>query len=384
MDADPSIPHAPPSFLQTLLRHDLLASFVVFLIAIPLSLGIASASGAPILSGLIAGVIGGIVAGSLGGSPLQVSGPAAGLTVIVYEMIQKFGWPTTAAIVAIAGLIQIGFGFLKIARAALAISPAVVHGMLVGIGVVITLAQLHVVLGGKPESHALLNIRELPAQIADLHGPSTILGLLTIGILWGWQYVPKQLKIVPAALVAVTAGTVVSLFLPIPDSLRVNLPDNLFRGHIGPHLPELSGIHEVFFAALTIALVASVESLLSAVAIDKMAGGARSSMDRELIGQGAANTISGLLGGLPITGVIVRSSTNVKAGAKTRSAAILHGVWILLFVLLASAPDRKDTTCGSCRTACFRRRQSSQPFSYQGDAESPGMAGLLYDTDRCR
>ncbi len=327
---------APLSFWQNLVAHDLVASLVVFLIAIPLSLGIALASGAPILAGLIAGVVGGIVVGALGGSPLQVSGPAAGLTVIVAEIIVKFGWATTAAIVVCAGLMQIVFGFLKIARAALAISPAVVHGMLAGIGVVITLAQLHVVLGGKPESNAFNNIKELPAQVMDLHGPSAILGIATIAFLFAWTKTPAALRKIPGSLIAVVVGTVVSQFMHFPADLRVNLPDDLRTGHIGPQMPAMGDWNAFLIAAATVAIVASVESLLSAVAVDKLAGGTRSDLDRELVGQGAANTLSGLLGGLPVTGVIVRSSTNVNAGAKTRASAILHGVWILVFVLIAA------------------------------------------------
>lgn len=327
---------APLSFWQNLVAHDLVASFVVFLIAIPLSLGIALASGAPILAGLVAAVIGGIVAGALGGSPLQVSGPAAGLTVIVAEMIAKFGWATTAGIVVCAGLMQIAFGYLKIARAALAISPAVVHGMLAGIGVVITLAQLHVVLGGKPERNAFHNIKELPAQIMEHHAPSAILGIATIIFLFIWAKMPAKIRKIPGSLIAVVVGTVASQFMHFPKNLRVDLPDNLTAGHIGPMMPTASNWNDFLIAAATIAIVASVESLLSAVAVDKISGGTRANLDKELIGQGAANTLSGLLGGLPVTGVIVRSSTNVNAGAKTRASAILHGIWILVFVLIAA------------------------------------------------
>ncbi|WP_346434361.1 SulP family inorganic anion transporter, partial [Candidatus Protofrankia californiensis] len=143
------------------LRPDLQASLVVFLVAMPLSLGIAVASGAPIAAGLIAAVVGGIVAGSLGGAPLQVSGPAAGLTVIVAGLISTFGWQVTCAVTAAAGVVQILLGVSRVARAALAVSPAIVHGMLGGIGLTIVFGQLHVVLGGEPESHALDNITTL-------------------------------------------------------------------------------------------------------------------------------------------------------------------------------------------------------------------------------
>lgn len=329
---------APPTPLQRLIKHDLIASLIVFLIAIPLSLGIAQASGAPVLAGLIAGAVGGILAGALGGSPLQVSGPAAGLTVIVFGMVQQFGWPVACAITVGAGLLQMAFGALRIARGALAISPAVVHGMLAGIGVTIALAQLHIVLGApKPESSPLKNILALPGQIAILHGPATLLGLLTLGVIFAWPLLPKRVQSVPAPLVAVVGATLVSVVFGM-DVRRVDLPENIFGSFtFVPRLPEQAQWGAFAGAAFTIALIASVESLLSAVAVDKMHTGPRANMDRELIGQGAANTVSGLLGGLPVTGVIVRSSANVAAGAKGRASAILHGLWIVLFVAVGAA-----------------------------------------------
>src|SRR4051812_24674409 len=147
------------------LRHDLPASLVVVLVAVPLSLGIALASGAPPAAGLIAAVVGGIVAGALGGSAVQVSGPAAGLTVIVATTILTFGWRATCVIVACAGLMQVLLGVLRVAPVAMMVSPAVVHGMLAGVGVVIVLAQIHVLLGGAPQASALDNVRELPAKV---------------------------------------------------------------------------------------------------------------------------------------------------------------------------------------------------------------------------
>jgi carbonic anhydrase len=323
------------------LAADLPASLVVFLVAVPLGLGIALASGAPVTAGLIACIVGGIVAGSLSGAPLQVSGPAAGLTVLVFGMVQQFGWATMCAITVAAGLLQMAFGSLRIARVCLMISPAVVHGMLAGIGITIALAQLHVLLGDSPESSALKNLVRLPAELAALFSNPTskethaaLLGLLTIAILVLWPRVPKKLQVIPGALVAVLTATVVGN-LVFTDAPRVQIPNEaLFRFMI-PQMPENIGAFAV--AALTIAMVASVESLLCAVATDKLHTGPRANLDKELIAQGAANSVSGLLGGLPVTGVIVRSAANINAGAKTRLSAILHGIWILLFVLVASS-----------------------------------------------
>ncbi|HKS49005.1 MAG TPA: bifunctional SulP family inorganic anion transporter/carbonic anhydrase [Amycolatopsis sp.] len=328
--------HAPPPqpsrwrSVRENLRHDVPASLVVFLVAVPLSLGIALASGAPIVAGLVAAIVGGIVAGVLGGSPLQVSGPAAGLTVIVAETIAEFGWAVTCAITVLAGALQILLGLSRIARAALAISPAIVHGMLAGIGVTIVLAQLHIVLGGRAQSSPIDNLLQLPRQILNNHGQATLIGLATIVILVGWGRLPAGVRKVPGPLAAIVVVTAVSVVagLSVP---RVDVPANVLDIRFVPEFPD-GGWFDFGVAVVTIALVASVESLLSAVAVDKMHTGSRANLNRELVGQGAANMASGALGGLPVTGVIVRSSTNVQSGARSRASAILHGLWILLFV----------------------------------------------------
>jgi carbonic anhydrase len=301
----------------------------VFLVAVPLSLGIALASGAPIMAGLIAGAVGGVVAGLLGGSPFAVSGPAAGLTVIVAGLVDQFGWQVTCLITVGAGALQVLFGLSRLGRFTQAIPPAVVHGMLAGIGITIALAQLHVVLGGTAHTAALDNILELPAQLANLHGHAVVVGLAAITIMLVWPRIPGRQKAVPGALVAVGAATALALLWP--DVPRVDLPGNLIESVALPVLPESGLWTGVLGGMLTVALVASVESLLSAVAVDRMHGGVRTDSDRELLGQGAGNVASGLLGGLPITGVIVRSAANVRAGARSRNSAILHGVWIAVF-----------------------------------------------------
>src|ERR687894_2045736 len=183
----------------TVLRYDVPASLVVFLVAVPLSLGIAVATGAPVMAGLIAAVVGGIVAGLLGGSPLQVSGPAAGLTVVVADLIARFGWGVTCAITAAAGLLQILFGVSRVARAALAISPAVVHAMLAGIGITIVLGQLHVLLGGAPGTDAITNLVDLPGQLADIHDPAAVVGLAVISLVLLWAWLPPPLPAGPGA-----------------------------------------------------------------------------------------------------------------------------------------------------------------------------------------
>lgn len=320
------------SRFRSLLRYDLPASLVVFLVALPLSLGIAVASNAPVLAGIIAAIVGGILVGIVGGSPLQVAGPAAGLTVIIAGLIQQFGWAATCAITVCAGILQVLLGLSRVARAALAISPVVVHAMLAGIGVTIALQQVHVLLGGSSASSAWQNVTELPGQILEAHGPGVILGVLVIVIMVGWRWVPGAIGKVPGPLVAIVGVTALSVLLPF-DVSRIKIDGSLIDALALPSLPE-GNWGAVITGVITLALIASVESLLSAVSVDSMQSRApRTNFDRELIGQGAANIASGAVGGLPVTGVIVRSSTNVTAGARTRASAILHGVWILLFAL---------------------------------------------------
>nr|WP_316685763.1 SulP family inorganic anion transporter [Streptomyces sp. ST1015] len=219
---------------------------------------------------MVAAAVGGLVAGRLGGSPLQVSGPAAGLTVVTADLIQRYGWRTTCAITVLAGLAQLALGCLRVARTALAVSPAVVHGMLAGIGVTIAVAQLHIVLGGSPQSSVLDNLRALPAQLAGLHPGAVTVSALTLTLLLLWPRIPgrlgRLLRKIPAALVAVTGATAVaalaSLTLP-----KVDLPS--WSSHALAGLPE-GPVLGIVAAVLTITLVCSVQSLLGAVAVDKM------------------------------------------------------------------------------------------------------------------
>lgn len=320
---------------RDVVKYDVPASLVVFLVALPLSLGIAVASGAPVMAGLIAAVIGGVVAGAIGGSPLQVSGPAAGLTVVVAELVANFGWKVTCAITVGAGLLQILFGASRIATAALGIAPVVVHAMLAGIGITIALQQIHVLLGGTSQSSALANITELPQRLGDISWSDAAIGVIVIVVMLGWKYLPAGVRKIPGPLAAIALATVVAAAAGL-DVERVRLDGNFFDSISLPQLPQgdWSGF---VLGVLTVALIASVESLLSAVAVDKMHDGPRSRFNRELIGQGSANMVSGALGGLPVTGVIVRSTANVAAGARSQWSAVLHGVWIFVFAVFLTA-----------------------------------------------
>ncbi|WP_431783897.1 SulP family inorganic anion transporter [Streptomyces chumphonensis] len=325
-------------------RADLSASITVFLVALPLSLGIALATGAPLQAGLVAAAVGGIVVGRLGGAPLQVSGPAAGLTVVTAELIQVYGWRTTCAITVLAGLTQFALAHLRVARSALMVSPAIVHGMLAGIGVTIAIAQLHIVLGGSPESSVIANVRELPQQLSDPHPAALSVSALTVAVLLLWPRLRGRfgaaLRVVPGPLAAVVLSTGLAALAAF-QLPRVDLPS--WSSHALPGLPE-GPVLGLIAAVLTVMLVASVESLLSACAIDKLAAARakrtgeipvpRADLDRELRGQGAANMVSGALGGLPVTGVAVRSSANVRSGAVSRNSAIWHGCWLALATVL--------------------------------------------------
>jgi MFS superfamily sulfate permease-like transporter len=305
-------------------------------------MGIAIASGAPPAAGLVTGIIGGLVAGSLAGCPLQVSGPAAGLAVIVYEIIEKYGFSALGPIVVVAGLIQLVAGFLKVGQVFRSIAPAVVYGMLAGIGILIFGAQFHVMVDDSPKANGIQNLISIPMAIVKAVRPqadashhfAALLGLITIVSLIAWnKLAPKKLKWVPGALIAVVAATLVAQFSSLPVRY-VNLPDNLLSAIRLPSAELFAGMlnMQMFLAAVTLAFVASAETLLSATAVDQMHDGPRTRYNKELLSQGVGNMLSGLVGGLPMTGVIVRSATNVTAGAKTRMSAILHGFWLLLLV----------------------------------------------------
>ena len=290
--------------MRPLLRHDVPASIVVFLIGLPLSLGFAAATDAPLLAGLVAAVLGGIVAGVLSGAPLRVSGPAAGLTVIVAGTVTELGWAQTAAVVAMAGLVQIVLGVSRLGRAALALSPAVVHGMLAGIGIVIALSQVHVMLGGAAQSSAWRNLRDLPAQLAAEHGLSIGIGVLTVAIMLIWpRYV--RIPLLPGALIAIAAATAVAAVAGL-DVARMELPDHPLAELTFPTWPD-ARLRQIAGIVLTIALMASVESLLSVAAVDELHDGGGAALHRRPPAQRAA---------------------------RTRASAVLHGCWIAVCVLL--------------------------------------------------
>jgi MFS superfamily sulfate permease-like transporter len=328
------------------LGNDALASVVVFLVALPLCMGVSIASGVPPTAGLITGIIGGLVVGFLAGSPLQVSGPAAGLTVLVWQLVQQHGLPMLGIIVLLAGLMQLLAGILKLGQWFRAVSPAVIHGMLAGIGVLIFASQFHVMLDKKPLGSGIENFVGIPAALMETfssNSPSLhafYIGVMTIALIALWLgYAPKKLKILPAPLVGVVVAVIVAAVMQlkikyIPDLLAN--PDDINNIWSVIQYPTLENLKRAFdpvilTAAVSVAFIASAETLLSASAVDQLHQGPRTKYDKELAAQGIGNSICGILGVLPMTGVIVRSTANVEAGGKTRVATIMHGGWLLLF-----------------------------------------------------
>lgn len=460
-------------------RQDFMSSIVVFLVALPLCMGIAIASGVPVAAGLITGIVGGLVVGVIAGCPLQVSGPAAGLTVIIVEIVQQYGLETLGIVVLLAGVMQFLAGIFRLGQWFRAVSPAVIKGMLAGIGVLIFASQFHVMIDDKPPGNGITNLLTIPSAISKALAPPQFLGqesrefkrrvLLEVGELHrqqielqeqvgerfphlhdpdvafteaqkeaargslprlaerqetinaelsrvvaelkegehhlgspekasevkdaamlaeqqsdaaltsysedkprqllnaqdeavakledllaelknhhtaaylgiaailsivAWKFVPGKLKLIPGPLVAVVVATLAAALLSLPV-FYVEIPDQLWDG---VHFPSLTVLQEanpatLLKTALLIAIVASAETLLCATAVDQMHDGQRTNYDRELSAQGVGNIICGFLGVLPMTGVIVRSSANIQAGGQTRLAAILHGVWLLIFVV---------------------------------------------------
>lgn len=342
------------------LRYDIPAGLVVFLVALPLCLGIALASGAPLMSGIISGVVGGIVVGLLSHSNLSVSGPAAGLTSIVLASLTELKtYEIFLVAVAIAGVLQILFGLLKTGAIGNYVPSPVIKGMLAAIGIILILKQIPHALGYDADYEGDESFEQPDGSntfstiwfaIRTYRPAAIIITVITVAILMIWELKPlkKRLffQLVPGALVAVLTGVMLNHYVfsgmsegfVLDGNHLANIPVSAGVGDFFSNLsfPDFSslGNFAVWKIALTIALVASLESLLSVEAVDKIDPDKKiTSKDRELVAQGVGNTISALLGGLPITAVIVRSSANVNAGGKTRFSSVFHGALLLISVL---------------------------------------------------
>jgi MFS superfamily sulfate permease-like transporter len=346
--------------LSITLPKDITASIVVFLVALPLCLGIALASNAPLFSGVLAGIVGGILVGWLSGSHKSVSGPAAGLTAIVAAQIGQLGaFETFLLAVSIAGVIQIIMGTLRMGFIAEFFPSSVIKGLLAAIGVILILKQIPHVFGHDVDAEGEMSFfqpdqrntfTELLDAVLDIQPGAALVGLLGILLLVLWDRVKVLKKSpVPAALVVVIMGVVISLILRQSGSGWAIAASHLVQVPVAKDLSAFLGFLQfpdftqlanpaVYVAAFTIAIVATLETLLNLEAIDKLDPDQRhASPNRELIAQGIGNVTAGLIGGLPMTSVIVRSSVNINAGGKTKLSAILHGFLLLLCVLLVPA-----------------------------------------------
>jgi carbonic anhydrase len=346
-----------PNFTLKYLRNDLPAGVVVFLVALPLCLGIALASNAPLASGLIAGVVGALVVGSLSGSHTSVTGPAAGLTAIVASQITHLGsFSAFLTAIVLAGFVQIGLGAARLGSVAAFFPSSVIKGLLAAIGLLLILKQAPHLLGHDPDPVGDLAFEQpdhrttlsaLFDTLFDVQPGATLVGLLSLALLIIWDRVPALKKsVVPAPLGVVVVAGLLSLYLSKTGSSWVINPSHLVAVPLanGPEgigallaFPDwtILGRGAVYTAAVTVAIVASLETLLNLEAVDKLDPLQRSSPpNRELLAQGVGNVVTGLLGGLPVTSVVVRGSVNINAGSRTRISAIFHGVLLLACVLL--------------------------------------------------
>lgn len=333
------------TWLQSLFA-DGLASLVVFAVALPLCIAIARACGLPTAAGLLTAIVGGTIVGLIGGGALQVSGPTAGLIVISLEAIEQRGAAGFGAVVLLAGLIQIVGGSLRLGQWFRAISPAVVLGMLAGIGVALFAQQFHTTVDDPPVRSPIMNLVRCPQAFLDIfdgheghpeHRDAALIGTLTLAILLGWRRMaPGRLSSIPAVLVAIVVATAATAAfqLPIQKVAFDGLSSALHRPDFGSWWSALAD-GTIWQLAFTVAVVASSETLLTAAAVDQMHRGHRTQYDRELAAQGVGNILCSLVGALPMASVIVRSSANVQAGARTRWSVVFHAIWLLAFAVLA-------------------------------------------------
>lgn len=360
------IPKTGLAGLKAHWRNDVLSGFLVFLIAMPLCLGISMASGFPPSAGLITAMVGGLLVSRINGSFVTINGPAAGLIVVVLAAVQSLGegdamagYRYTLAAIVVASIFQILLGVFKAGRLSSFFPASVVHGMLAAIGIIIMAKQIHVVMGTAPEkgSSLISTILQIPHSFINLNPEIALIGFTGLAILIAWSMVKNRwLKMIPAPLIVVLVGIGLGRFFDLEhEHMYLFLPDATFLPHheatVGPkflvsisenfaasfYFPDFSKIATAEFweAVLSIGLVGSLESLLSAMAVDKLDAYKRhANLDKDLTAIGIGNLICGAIGGLPMIAEIVRSSANVNNGAKTGWANFFHGLFLLLFVVL--------------------------------------------------
>lgn len=345
------------SSLTSDLKGNLISGFIIFLIALPLSVGISVASGAPPTAGILSAIVGGILGSLISGSYVTISGAAAGLIVVILDAVNSLGggdmergFRIMLAAVVIAGILQILLGLLRVGTFGLAVPVNALHGMMASIGITIMIKQLYVLGGIKPIATTTIGqIIELPWRIPDENMEILLIGLLCLGAVLFFNFFPRLRQLVPPSLAAVIFGYGISSYVDIEHSHFVNIFNHQYK--VGPeyllrvpaslssyiHTPLFENMLSTEFisATITICLVASIESLLSTYAIDKLDPLKRTSdLNIDLISKGVCNSILGMIGGLPIISEIVRSSANVMSGATQRTSNLFHGFFVLLFIVL--------------------------------------------------
>jgi MFS superfamily sulfate permease-like transporter len=318
--------------MEDTLKKDILAGFSVALVALPLSIGIAIASGAPASSGIIAAIIGGILGSWLGGCNISINGPAAGLIVIVLSAIHELGFQGMLAAAIIGGLIQIIFGYFKLAKKCLSFPSSVIHGMMAAIGLIIIAKQVHVILGYSPHGmNPLMLFAEIPEAVSKLNPTIAVIGFMSlIGITLYSKSSNILMKKVPAALIFVIVGAIFAIYLSIPKQYLLNIPSNLNEWIVFPDFSVMGSI-AFWKIAFTLAIVGSLETTLSAAAVDKLdEQNRKSNLDKDLMSKGICNVLSGLIGGIPMITEVVRSSANASYGAQSWKSNLVHGFIILV------------------------------------------------------
>lgn len=328
-------PTPPKDWLEGLKENaqsDVVSGLIIFLIALPLCLGIALASGAPPIAGVIAGIVAGTLANLFSGSYVTINGPAAGMIVIVLGAVTELGFRGALAVGVVAGVIQIGLGLARTGKLTGFFPLSVVHGMLAGIGLIIMSGQIHIVVGhANPRAHGFHIFTEIPPSIFNPVVETAIVGVAAVLVMVFWPRFTKLARALPAPLVAVVVGTVIALINGAEP--RLDLGGGLLEGFQTPDFSAVMSGAGVKWLLLYV-FVASLESLLTAEAVDKLdPWKRRSDMNRELIGKGVGNTVSSAIGGLPMIAEVVRSKANIMAGARTRWSNFFHGTFLFLFVL---------------------------------------------------
>ncbi len=340
-------------------REDLIAGFQIFLIALPLCLGIAMASNFPPMAGIIAAIVGGLLVSRINGSYITISGPAAGLIVVTLGAVESLGhgdpiagYHGALAAIVVAGLVQVLLAILRAGRF-VALAPAsVVHGMLAAIGIIIIVKQFYVMLDVKPEGELLENLAAMPHAFTEMNPEIALIGFVSLAILIVWEIIKpkvKLLQIIPAPIVVVGVGLALSLYFDLEHHHKYSwhstfyevgpqellpVPQSFFDGFAFPDF-SMIGTTAFWIAVISICLVSSLESLLSAAAIDKLDPWQRQSdLNKDMRGLGIGTSVSGAIGGLPMISEIVRSTANIQFGARTQWSNFFHGLFMLVFVAL--------------------------------------------------